>query len=50
MVLDTEEKAVEITYAGQNVKITETSMDFYDERQKVKIDLNIANGTDELFK
>jgi hypothetical protein len=49
MVLDTEEKAVEITYAGQNVKITETSMDFYDERQKVKIDLKKTMEQDELF-
>ena len=40
MILNPTVQTVELTYAGQEVEITETSTGFYNERQKVEIDLN----------
>ena len=34
MVLNDEAKSVELTYAGETVKLTETSAEFYNERQR----------------
>ena len=39
MVLNEETHAVELVYAGQNVAVTETATSFYNERQRVEIDL-----------
>ena len=39
MVLNDEVHTVELVYAGQNVEVTETATDFYNERQRVEIDL-----------
>lgn len=39
MVLNDEVHIVELVYAGQNVEVTETATDFYNERQRVEIDL-----------
>lgn len=49
MVLNTESKTVELTYAGQEVDVTETSADFYNERQKVQISLAKVMEQDEKF-
>lgn len=40
MVLNEEIHAVELVYAGQNVAVTETAASFYNERQRVEIDLS----------
>lgn len=40
MVLNEEIHTVELTYAGQEVAVTETATSFYNERQRVEIDLN----------
>lgn len=40
MVLNEEIHKVELTYAGQEVAVTETATSFYNERQRVEIDLN----------
>lgn len=47
MVLNDEVHIVEFVYAGQNVEITETATDFYNERQRVEIDLIKSLETDE---
>ena len=39
MVLNDEVHIVELVYAGQNVEVTETATDFYNERQRVEIDV-----------
>ena len=39
MVLNEEVRSVELVYAGQNVDVTETATSFYNERQRVEIDL-----------
>lgn len=49
MVLNKEIHIVELTYAGQEIEITETATDFYNERQRVKIDLTKVMAQDELF-
>ena len=49
MVLNDEEKPVELTYAGETVKLTETSAEFYNERQKVEVSLSKILGKDETF-
>lgn len=49
MVLDTESKTAELTYAGQEVDVTETAADFYNERQKVQISLTKVVEQDEKF-
>ncbi len=44
-----EEYNVELTYAGQEVEITYTSLSVYDERQKVTVSLTKSMDTDEIF-
>jgi len=48
MVVSGETHTVELTYAGQNISVTETSTSFYNERQKVQVSLAkkflMANG------
>ena len=40
MVVNGEVHTAELTYAGQEVSITETAASFYNERQKVKVELS----------
>lgn len=49
MVLNTKPVDVELTYAGENVKVTTTSTSFYNERQKVTIDLTKSLEKDDAF-
>ena len=49
MTLNSTVQTVELTYAGQEVEITETSTGFYNDRQKIKIDLNKVMEQDEVF-
>ena len=49
MVLNEEIHAVELVYAGQNVAVTETASSFYNERQRVEIDLIKRLMTDEAY-
>lgn len=49
MVLDTEVHAVELVYAGQEIAVTETATDFYNERQRVEIDLVKSLEMDEAY-
>ena len=49
MVLNTNPVDVELTYAGENVKVTTTSTSFYNERQKVTIDLSKSLEKDDVF-
>ena len=48
-VLNGETHAVELVYAGQEIAVTETSTDFYNERQRVEIDLVKSLETDESY-
>lgn len=49
MVLNDEAKSVELTYAGETVKLTETSAEFYNERQKATLSLAKILGKDDIF-
>lgn len=49
MVLSGEVHTVELTYAGQEVAVTETSTSFYNERQKVAISLEKFLEYDKTF-
>lgn len=49
MVLNTESHSVELVYAGQNVAVTETAASFYNERQRVEIDLVKSLMTDKEY-
>lgn len=49
MVLNGEKHTVELVYAGQEVAVTETSTSFYNERQKVEIDLIKSLEVDEAY-
>ncbi len=49
MVLNDEIHAVELVYAGQNIAVTETETSFYNERQRVEIDLVKSLETDETY-
>ena len=49
MTLNSTVQTVELTYAGQEVEITETSIGFYNDRQKIKIDLNKVMEQNEVF-
>lgn len=49
MVLNTNPVDVELTYAGENVKVTTISTSFYNERQKVTIDLSKSLEKDDVF-
>ena len=50
MVLNPETKSVQLTYAGQEIEITETAVSFYNERQRVQIDLSKIMEQDERFQ
>ncbi len=43
MVVSGEIHTVELTYVGQNISVTETSILFYNERPKVQVSLSKAN-------
>ena len=45
-----EPQIVELTYAGQEIEITETSAGFFNERQKVKVTLDKLLEQDERFQ
>lgn len=49
MVLNEEIQTAELVYAGQEVEITETAASFYNERQRVEIDLNKSLMVDEAY-
>lgn len=49
MVLNGKIQNVELVYAGQEISITETSGNLYNERQKVKVSLEKALEQNELF-
>ena len=50
MVISNEVHSVELTYAGQDVSITETTAEVYNERQRVEINLEKILSQDEKFK
>ena len=49
MVINKEKHLVELTYAGQDVAVTETATSFVNERQKVKISIEKILEQDETF-
>lgn len=49
MVLNEEIHNIELVYAGQDVAVTETATSFYNERQRVEIDLTKSLETDEAY-
>ena len=49
MVINKEKHSVELTYAGQDVAVTETATSFVNERQKVKISLEKVLEQNETF-
>ncbi len=49
MTLNPDSVSVELTYAGQEIEITETATEFYNERQRVQIDLSKVMEQDETF-
>ena len=49
MVLNEETHTVELVYAGQNIAVTETATSFYNERQRVEIDLIKRLMEDEAY-
>ena len=49
LVLNTETHEAELTYAGQEVSVTEADTAFYNERQKVTVDLTKTLEQDEVF-
>lgn len=50
MVISDEVHSVELTYAGQDVSVTETSAEVYNERQEVEISLEKVLSQDEKFR
>lgn len=49
MVLSGETHEVELTYAGQEIAVTETATSFYNERQKAEISLEKTLETNDIF-
>ena len=49
MVLNEEVHSGELVYAGQEIEVTETDTGFYDERQRVGIDLTKSLAVDEAY-
>lgn len=49
MVINDEMHPVELTYAGQEIEITETATSFYNERQKTEISFAKVLAQDEIF-
>ena len=50
MIINDEVHPVELTYAGQEIEITETATAFYNERQKAEISLSKVLAQDERFQ
>ena len=50
MVISDEVHPVELTYAGQEIEITETATSFYNERQKASVNLSKVLAQDERFQ
>ena len=50
MVISNEVHSVELTYAGQEISITETATAFYNERQKASVSLSKVMAQDERFQ
>lgn len=48
-VLNKDKHNVELTYAGQNIKVTSTALSVYNERQKVSVSLNKAMEQDAAY-
>lgn len=48
-VLNKDKHNIELTYAGQNVKVTSTALSVYNERQKVSVSLNKTMEQDEIY-
>ena len=49
MVINKEAHEVELTYAGQEVAVTETATSFVNERQKVTVSLEKAIEKNDIF-
>ncbi len=49
MLFNAENHEVELTYAGQEIAVTETATDFYNERQKVSVNLAKILEQDEKY-
>ena len=49
MVLNDEIHSVELVYAGQEIEVTETATGFFNERQRLEIDLVKSLETDEAY-
>ena len=49
MVLNEETHSVELVYTGQEIEVTETATGFYNERQRVEIDLVKSLAIDEKY-
>lgn len=49
MLLSDETHTVELTYAGQNVSVTETATSFYNEREKASVSLSKSIETNDIF-
>lgn len=49
MVIHKEIYTVELVYAGQEIEVTETAADFYNERQRVEIDLTKSLEVNEAY-
>ena len=49
MVQNGTPKTVELTYAGETIKVTETAAEFYNERQKAALSLAKILGKDDTF-
>ena len=48
-VLNKDKHNIELTYAGQNVKVTSTALSVYNERQKVSVSLNKTMEQDKIY-
>ena len=48
-VLNKDKHNVELTYAGQNIKVTSTALSVYNERQKVSVSLSKTMEQDEIY-
>lgn len=49
MILNSETKSAELTYAGQEISVTETAAEFYNERQKAEISLSKVLEKNKIF-
>lgn len=48
-VLNKDKHNIELTYAGQNIKVTSTALSVYNERQKVSVSLSKTMEQDEIY-